>query len=441
MTVLIETTGAPWSATMRTTATGDVAIGGVPLTEIADRFDTPAYVTGRRRGTRGAAAPTGPPSPTPTSLYAAKAFLSRAMVQLGRRRKGWAWTSARPGSWSSPSPPVSRPSASCCTATPNRPATWRRRCASASAGSSSTAPRRDRQARRRRRPRRAPEGLVRVVAGHLGRRPRQDPHRYATTRSSASPSPTEPRSTPSSGSWASRGSNWSACTATSARRSPTSSLPGGPAADGGPDGAHPRHARHRACPSSTWAAATASPTGRASPSSTSPRSPARLRTELAGGLRRGTDSPVPRLIIEPGPGHRRPGGDRALPGPRRQAHRRADVRRRRRRDERQPAARAVRGALRAPPGRPRLHGRAAHGHRRRPALRGGRRPRRRRRAAGDIRPGDLLAVPVAGAYQLSMASGYNLVGRPPVVAVHNNRARLLVRREVDEDLMRRDVGL
>lgn len=32
----------------------------------------------------------------------------------------------------------------------------------------------------------------------------------------------------------------------------------------------------------------------------------------------------------------------------------------------------------------------------------------------DIRPGDLLAVPVAGAYHLSMASGYNLVGRPPV---------------------------
>ena len=40
---------------------------------------------------------------------------------------------------------------------------------------------------------------------------------------------------------------------------------------------------------------------------------------------------------------------------------------------------------------------------------------------GDIRPGDLLAVPVAGAYHLSMASGYNLVGRPPVVAVHEAR--------------------
>jgi diaminopimelate decarboxylase len=59
----------------------------------------------------------------------------------------------------------------------------------------------------------------------------------------------------------------------------------------------------------------------------------------------------------------------------------------------------------------------------------------------DTRPGDLLAVPVAGAYHLSMASGYNLVGRPPVVAVRDGHARLLVRRESLEDLRRRDVGL
>lgn len=59
---------------------------------------------------------------------------------------------------------------------------------------------------------------------------------------------------------------------------------------------------------------------------------------------------------------------------------------------------------------------------------------------GDVRPGDLLAVPVAGAYHLSMASGYNLVGRPPVVAVHEGRARLLVRRETLDDVMARDIG-
>ncbi|MEU8717709.1 diaminopimelate decarboxylase [Streptomyces sp. NPDC093272] len=59
----------------------------------------------------------------------------------------------------------------------------------------------------------------------------------------------------------------------------------------------------------------------------------------------------------------------------------------------------------------------------------------------DLRPGDLLAVPVAGAYHLSMASGYNLVGRPPVTAVRAGHARLLVRRESLEDIRRRDVGL
>lgn len=60
---------------------------------------------------------------------------------------------------------------------------------------------------------------------------------------------------------------------------------------------------------------------------------------------------------------------------------------------------------------------------------------------GDIRLGDLLTVPVAGAYHLSMASAYNMVGRPPVAAVRDGRARLLVRREPFEDIRRRDVGL
>ncbi|WP_432153499.1 diaminopimelate decarboxylase [Streptomyces tricolor] len=59
----------------------------------------------------------------------------------------------------------------------------------------------------------------------------------------------------------------------------------------------------------------------------------------------------------------------------------------------------------------------------------------------DVRPGDLLAVPVAGAYHLSMASAYNLVGRPPLVAVRDGLARLLVRRESLADLRSRDVGL
>ncbi|WP_030774622.1 MULTISPECIES: diaminopimelate decarboxylase [unclassified Streptomyces] len=59
---------------------------------------------------------------------------------------------------------------------------------------------------------------------------------------------------------------------------------------------------------------------------------------------------------------------------------------------------------------------------------------------GDVHPGDLLAVPVAGAYHLSMASGYNLVGRPSVIAVHEGSAQVLVRRETLEDFRRRDIG-
>jgi len=57
----------------------------------------------------------------------------------------------------------------------------------------------------------------------------------------------------------------------------------------------------------------------------------------------------------------------------------------------------------------------------------------------DIRPGDLIAVAGTGAYHHSMASSYNLVGRPPVVAARD-AARLLIRRETESDLLRRDIG-
>ncbi|QUQ70328.1 diaminopimelate decarboxylase [Kutzneria sp. CA-103260] len=58
----------------------------------------------------------------------------------------------------------------------------------------------------------------------------------------------------------------------------------------------------------------------------------------------------------------------------------------------------------------------------------------------DLRAGDLLAVPCTGAYHHSLASNYNMVGRPPVVSVHDGVARLLVRRETEEDLLSRDLG-
>ena len=56
----------------------------------------------------------------------------------------------------------------------------------------------------------------------------------------------------------------------------------------------------------------------------------------------------------------------------------------------------------------------------------------------DLAPGDLVAVPASGAYHRSMASNYNHVGRPPVVAVLDGAARVLVRRETEDDLMALD---
>jgi diaminopimelate decarboxylase len=56
-------------------------------------------------------------------------------------------------------------------------------------------------------------------------------------------------------------------------------------------------------------------------------------------------------------------------------------------------------------------------------------------------PGDLLALAVAGAYTLSMASTYNLVPRPAVVLVANGQARLMQRRETEDELLARDLAL
>jgi diaminopimelate decarboxylase len=56
----------------------------------------------------------------------------------------------------------------------------------------------------------------------------------------------------------------------------------------------------------------------------------------------------------------------------------------------------------------------------------------------DVRPGDLIAVAATGAYCRSMASNYNFVPRPPVVAVRDGSSRVIVRRETEADLMRLD---
>lgn len=59
---------------------------------------------------------------------------------------------------------------------------------------------------------------------------------------------------------------------------------------------------------------------------------------------------------------------------------------------------------------------------------------------GDVAPGDLVAVPGTGAYGRSMASNYNHALRPPVVAVKDGRARVIVRRETVDDLLATDIG-
>ena len=61
------------------------------------------------------------------------------------------------------------------------------------------------------------------------------------------------------------------------------------------------------------------------------------------------------------------------------------------------------------------------------------------RLPGDIAPGDLLAVPGTGAYGRSMASNYNHLPRPPVVAVRDQASRVIVRRETVADLLALDV--
>ena len=58
----------------------------------------------------------------------------------------------------------------------------------------------------------------------------------------------------------------------------------------------------------------------------------------------------------------------------------------------------------------------------------------------DLASGDLLAVPATGAYCRSLASNYNHVTRPGVVAVGAGAARTIVRRETLDDLFNLDVG-
>jgi diaminopimelate decarboxylase len=59
----------------------------------------------------------------------------------------------------------------------------------------------------------------------------------------------------------------------------------------------------------------------------------------------------------------------------------------------------------------------------------------------DLAPGDLLAVAATGAYCYAMANGYNRLPRPAVVAVRDGVARVLLRRETEQDLFRLEAAL
>ncbi|HHW32405.1 MAG TPA: diaminopimelate decarboxylase [Clostridiaceae bacterium] len=56
-----------------------------------------------------------------------------------------------------------------------------------------------------------------------------------------------------------------------------------------------------------------------------------------------------------------------------------------------------------------------------------------------ISSGDILAILATGAYNYSMSSNYNRIPRPPVVLVNKGKARLIVKREGYEDIIRNDI--
>ena len=57
----------------------------------------------------------------------------------------------------------------------------------------------------------------------------------------------------------------------------------------------------------------------------------------------------------------------------------------------------------------------------------------------DLKIGDVLAVPMTGAYGHAMANNYNRIPKPAVVFVADGKSRVVVRRESYEDLIRLDV--
>ncbi|MGC2464985.1 MAG: diaminopimelate decarboxylase, partial [Candidatus Acidiferrum sp.] len=57
---------------------------------------------------------------------------------------------------------------------------------------------------------------------------------------------------------------------------------------------------------------------------------------------------------------------------------------------------------------------------------------------GEVRPGDVLAIWVAGAYGMTQASNYNARTRPSEVLIEGRQTKLIRRRETQDDLLRTD---
>lgn len=60
-------------------------------------------------------------------------------------------------------------------------------------------------------------------------------------------------------------------------------------------------------------------------------------------------------------------------------------------------------------------------------------------AIAKAQPGDIIAVLSTGAYNYSMASNYNRIPKPPVIMVKGGKAKIVVKRETYEDLVRNDL--
>ena len=59
----------------------------------------------------------------------------------------------------------------------------------------------------------------------------------------------------------------------------------------------------------------------------------------------------------------------------------------------------------------------------------------------DLARGDILAVPVTGAYGRAMSSNYNMALRPPVIGIEEGKARVILRGDTLQDLLALDPGL